>query len=118
MSNPYICPNSICGHNFVLVEQRRIFKEPGAFYNLCVRCGHEKVLNDVCVIDIEHTHDYCDFRGCNNGFYIIRCKHPNCQSFLRVQNIEQEQEPINYNGKRRGVSEDFYEEHSAKQKYF
>lgn len=73
-------------HNYVLVEQRMQFKLPGMHYYLCISCGDEKPLLDSCVIDMDHQHEYCNYRGCNNGFYILRCRHFGCESFLRLFN--------------------------------
>lgn len=77
-----------CNHHYVIVEQRKAYKLPGVHYYLCKTCGHEKPLNDACVIEIEHQHDYRNYRGCTNGFYILRCTHFGCESFLRIFNPE------------------------------
>ena len=75
-------------HRYVIVEQRREYKVPGHHYLLCKSCGHEKPLENACVIDMDHRHDYSNYRGCINGFYIIRCTQYGCESFLRIFNPE------------------------------
>lgn len=86
-----VCPNAYApktDHRYVVVEQRRAYNSHGFHYYHCKACGHEKPLNDACVIDMEHQHDYRNYRGCPNGFYILRCTHFGCESFLRVFNPE------------------------------
>jgi hypothetical protein len=75
-------------HHYIVVEQRRVYQSPGTYYYLCRGCGHEKPIENACVIDMEHQHEYCNYRGCINGFYIIRCTHFGCESFLRIFNPE------------------------------
>jgi hypothetical protein len=75
-------------HRYVMVEQRQKHNEPGRHYYLCKQCGNEKALDDVCVIEMDHQHDYRNYRGCVNGFYILRCTHFGCESFLRIFNAE------------------------------
>ena len=82
-----VCTNSFLPkyqHRYVIVEQRAKYNEIGCLYYLCKSCGHEKPIKDACVIEMDHQHDYCNYRGCNNGFYIIRCTHYGCESFLRI----------------------------------
>jgi hypothetical protein len=79
-------PNS--EHRYVIVEQRPKYYDPGCHYYLCKSCGHEKSLENACVIEMDHQHDYRNYRGCINGFYIIRCTHYGCDSFLRIFNPE------------------------------
>ena len=73
-------------HHYVLVEQRQTYQSTGCHYHLCVRCGHEKALEDACIVEMEHQHDYRLFRGCSNGFYILRCNHLGCESLMRIFN--------------------------------
>ena len=75
-------------HNYVIVEQREKYYASGVHYYLCKSCGHEKPIEDACVIEMEHQHDYRNYRGCIHGFYIIRCTHFGCDSFLRIFNPE------------------------------
>ena len=85
------CANSYppkFGHRYVIVEQRQKYNAPGCHYYLCKSCGHEKPLEDACVIEMDHHHDYRNYRGCINGFYILRCMHFGCESFLRIFNPE------------------------------
>ena len=98
-SNMSSCTNEYTPkqHRYVIVEQRRAYNSPGVHYYLCKACGHEKSLEDACIIEMDHQHDYRGYRGCTNGFYIIRCIHFGCESFLRIFNPES-QECIN-NGK-------------------
>ena len=91
MSNMTSCTNSYppkFEHNYVIVEHRDKYYDYGVHYYLCKRCGHEKPIEDACVIEMEHQHDYRNYRGCINGFYIIRCTHFGCDSFLRIFNPE------------------------------
>lgn len=83
------CPNAYSPkseHLYIIVEQRSTCNIPGSHYYLCKGCGHEKPLEHACVIEMDHQHDYRNYRGCMNGFYILRCTHLGCESFLRIFN--------------------------------
>jgi hypothetical protein len=85
-------PTCIIGeHRFILVDQRNDIRGASNYYNLCTKCGIEKVQRDSCVIDISHQHDYKNYSGCNNGFHILRCTYLGCDSMLRLFNLESRQ---------------------------
>jgi len=86
-----VCKNSFppnFEHRYIIVEQRDKYNdnESGVHYYLCKSCGNEKPMEDACIIEMEHQHDYRNYSGCINGFYIIRCTHFGCDSFLRIFN--------------------------------
>jgi len=84
-----ICPYSASfKHHYIIVEQKKDSKALASHYYICKGCGHEKPLEDACVIEMDHQHDYRNYRGCTNGFYIFRCTHFGCDSFLRIFNPE------------------------------
>ena len=73
-------------HKYVIVEQRKNYYAPGCHFYLCKSCGIEKHLEDVSAIEIDHQHNYQNYSGCVNGFYILRCTQFECESFLRIFN--------------------------------
>jgi hypothetical protein len=86
-----LCKNSYppkFEHRYVIIEQRQKYYTPGIHYYLCKGCGNEKPLENACVIEMDHQHDYRNYRGCSNGFHILRCTHFGCDSFLRLFNSE------------------------------
>jgi hypothetical protein len=85
-------------HRYILVEERMHSKAPASHYYICKSCGHEKPLEHACVVEIDHQHDYRTYRGCTNGFYILRCTHYGCESFLRIFNSDSQ--TCTNNGKR------------------
>ena len=91
-------------HRFILVQQRLHSKAPPSHYYICKSCGREKPLENACVIDMDHQHDYRTYRGCTNGFYILRCTHYGCESFLRIFNSASQ--ACNTEGKRHLEDED------------
>ena len=75
-------------HHYIVVEQRQVYQSTGTLYFLCKGCGYEKAIENACVIDMDHQHDYHNFCGISNSFYIIRCTHFGCESLLRIFNSE------------------------------
>ena len=82
-------------HKYVIVEERQEPRGSGVCFYLCKNCGHEKILDDVRVIEIDHKHNYLVFSGCINSYYIFRCKHSQqCTSFLRIFKKEEDPNPV------------------------
>ena len=85
------CTNSYppdFNHRYIIVEQRSKYSAVKCHFYLCKSCGHEKPLEDACVIEMDHQHNYKNYSGSVHGFYILRCTQFECESFLRIFNPE------------------------------
>lgn len=78
-------------HRYIIVEQRQKYNASGFHFYLCKCCGLEKPLEDSFVMEKEHQHNYMNYCGCMNGFYILRCTQYGCNSFLKIFNTNSQE---------------------------
>ena len=83
-----LASNSNCNHNNILIEQRQTVDSLGKHFNLCTKCGFQSPLEDSCVIEISHQHDYTIYYGITGCYYMMKCSHFDCNAILQIRNPE------------------------------
>lgn len=80
------CTSSSGRHHFILVAEQQQINGVVTYSLLCNRCGKEDRMENSCVVDISHQHDYRNYSCCSGGFHIFHCTYLGCDSILRLVN--------------------------------
>jgi hypothetical protein len=89
-------------HKYFPVIQSNYPGQPCSYYFICKKCGDEKPLENGCVIDISHQHNFCNYSGMQNGFHLFRCSDITCDTLYKLfpSKSEKPETIINFNNKR------------------